>query len=193
MPTADQDSVSFDSSNDTVSVRGSKQHAAYSLTLTLAGSNGLPQTFVTPKLSISAGETAAFTPPSWSSLGSQKLGLKVTHSNGTVTTSTVKNAVRSGVNFSVALEAAVKKLNGRQLTINATFKKLVKGSSALYSWEIFHGTSLVGHHTVTVSGKKLHAGTIYRRFGYTTKPHFQYRFSGTVTLISPNNGGAYSS
>ena len=193
MPTAGQDSVSFDSSNDTVSVRGSKQHAAYSLTLTLAGSNGLPQTFVTPKLSISAGETAAFTPLSWSSLGSQKLGLKVTHSNGTVTTSAVKNTIRSGVSFSVGLKVAVTKANRRLLTINATLKKLVKGSSAVFAWEVFHGTALVGHHTVTVSGKKLHVGTIYREFGYATKPHFKYRFSGTVTLLSSNNDGAYSS
>ena len=193
MPTAGQDSVSFDSSHDAVSVKGSKQHAAYSLTLTWAGPNGLPQTFVTPKLGMSAGETATFTPPHWSSLGSQPLGLKVTHSNGTVTASTVKNTLRTAVSFSIGLKVAAKKTNRRQLTVNATFKKLVKGSSALFSWEIFHGTALVGHQTVTVLSKALHVGLIYRRFGFIATSHSRYRFSGTVTVINPNNGGSFSS
>ncbi len=193
IPTAGQDTVSFDASHDAVSVTAGKQSGAYSLALTWVDPNGSPQAFTTPKLPIAAGDVATFTPTSWSSLGSQSLALKVTHGNGAVTVTTVKNMVTPQVPFSVALKVAAKKPAGYQLTIDSKFKKLVKGSSALFSWTILHGTRLVGSHTVTVSGAKLRAGLVARKFTYVPGLHAQDRFIGAVTLISPTTDGSYSS
>jgi len=194
MPTAGHDSVSFDPNDDAVSVKGAEPHASYSLMLTSTGPEGTPQTFLTPKLGISAGDTATFAPPNWSALGSQTIEVKTTHGNGNVTTTSVKNQIHTAAGFSLALKVAtVKRSSLLQLTINAAFKKVIPGSSALFSWEVFQGTQLVANSTVAVSGKKLHAGHITRKLGFTAAAHSQYKVKGTVTLITPAAGQSYSS
>jgi hypothetical protein len=187
------DSVSFDSARNAAVVKAAGQRATYSLTLSWAGKNGLPQTFVTPKQAILPGETASYTPAHWSSLADSTVVLRVVHKNGKVSTSTIHNTLRATGQSSIALEVGKRTPKGRRLTIDSSFKHLAKGSTALLTWQVFKGKTLAGHHTVSATVKELQVGRAERTYVFKAQKGTQYTLKGNVVLLSPTKGGSFLS
>jgi hypothetical protein len=193
MPAAGKASINFDPAYNSITVKAGSRPASYSLTLSRSGANGAPQTFVTPRQTIGPGETAKFTPASWSSLQGAAVTLKVVHKNGTTTTTKISNVLRPAGQYSLRLQVVKTPSHGRKLTIAATFKRLVKGASAVVSWQIFKGKQIAGHHSVSLVGKKLHTGLISSAFVFKPAKGKKYMFQGTVTLLSPTKTGSFLS
>jgi hypothetical protein len=193
MATAGGDSVSFDSGRNTVTMKAGGKPVTYSLTLSWAGPHGLPQTFLTPKETISPHASASLTPANWSSLQNAALNMKVVAKNGTVKTSKISNQLRPAGRYSIRLNVVKNKPRVRRLIIATTFKRFVKGSSALFTWEILKGTSLVSSHSKALRGAKLHRGLVKAGFVFKTVAGSHYTLKGSVALFSPTQMSSFLS
>jgi hypothetical protein len=183
MPRRSLDGVRFDAAHKSVIVIAGKQKMAYSLSLTWSGPHGSPQTFVAPKQTIGAGETAILTPAHWSTLDASPATLAVVHTNGKTTKNTVRNMAHAAGRFSVALKVT-KGTSSSRLWVDTRFKRLVKGSSALITWEVLKGKAIVAHHSAALSGKKLPLGVVRRFFQFKGTTGAHYIFKGSVGLFS---------
>jgi hypothetical protein len=187
------DAMSFTGSGAGLALKHAGPATSYSLALSWAGPNAAPQTFITPPLKMAAGDKASFSPQDWSKLGAGTLKVKVQHRNGSTTTTTLHNTVKPAAKFSVSLKVGKRVHGKRTLTIATKFMKLIKGSSAVLTWETLHGAKLVGHSTKSLTGKKLHRGKIAVKKSFKTTAGRSYTFKGTVTVVSPNKAGSFDS
>ncbi len=187
------DTMSFTGGGGGLALQHTGPAATYSLALSWAGQNAAPQTFITPPMTVASGDKASFTPQDWSKLGAGSLKVSVKHSDGRTTTTTLHNTVKPAVTFRVSLKVG-KRIHGRRsLTIATKFTKLVKGSSAVLAWGTFRGAKLVGHSTQTLTGRKLHLGTVAAKKSFASAAGGSYTFKGSVTVVSPNEAGSFDS
>jgi hypothetical protein len=193
MSTTGLDTISFDSARNAVTVKAGGQTTDYSLSLSWDGPHGYPQTFIAPKQTISAGESATLTPANWSTLDASTATLKIVHTNGSSTTKKVTNTVLPTARYSVATEVTNLKSGRRRLEIDATVSHIVKGSSAVFSWEVLKGTSVKSSHAVTITTAKLRVGLLKRTFDVKTHPGSHYAFKGSVAIFTPMASGSFSS
>jgi hypothetical protein len=197
MPNQAQEALSFNASENSVTVTAPSPppgvpipypNQGYSLSLSWTGPNGYPQTFEAPPVKLSLGATASLTPSNWSDLQSAAATLTVTQKNGTQITTVVKNKARPANSFRVRLTVAKAK-TGRRLVVAAGFKKVVKGSTATFTWQILKAGALVSSHASVMATSKLHKGNFKPSFGFVGVTGARYNFRGTVSVISPSVGG----
>jgi hypothetical protein len=187
------DQVSFTGSGAELALKHAGPAAKYSLALSWTGPHGAPQTFITPPLTVAPGDSASFSPQDWSKLGAGTVQVIVLHKNGGKTTTTVHNTLKPAVKFRLSLKVGKKTHGKRSLTITTKITKLVKGSSAVLTWEQLRAKKLVGHGTQTLTGKKLHTGTIAAEKSFKSATGKTYTFKGTVTILSPNDARSFVS
>ena len=187
------DAMSFTGSDASLALTHTGQATTYSLALSWAGPHAAPQTFITPPLPLAPGDKASLSPQDWSKLGTGTVKVKVEHKNGSSTTTTLHNTVKPTTKFSLALKVGKRVHGKRSLTIATKFAKLVKGSSAILTWETLNRGKLVGHATQSLTGKKLHRGTIAAKKTFKSAAGKGYTFTGTVTVASPNKAGSFDS
>jgi hypothetical protein len=191
MPASGRAGVAFTGNDAGVRVTAGGQSTSAALTLAWTGPDGLPQTFVAPAVKLAAGDRADFTPSSWSALESGHLTVSIRHRNGRTTRLVLHNGARPADRYSVKLGVA-KKGKRSKLQVTIHIRKLVTGSDALVTWEVLRGGKLAAKHVLTLSGKRLHRGTIHATFAF--KPRSAtYTFRGRVALLSPAKANGYVS
>jgi len=189
VPTKGQAGVTFAHRYAGVDVTAGHQPTSATVTLSWAGREGLPQTFVASALKLAAGDEAAFMPSSWSHLQSGSLTVRVRHANGGTTRLVLHNRLRPANRYSVAL-AVIRKGKSRALQVSIRVTKLVANSSALVTWEVLRGRRLVAKHVLSLQGKRLHRGLTREAFSF--KPgSARYTFRGEVAVLSPSKAGGY--
>lgn len=114
------------------------------------------------------------------------------HTNGKTTTRTLKNRIHRAARYTVALTIA-KSGEARRLTISTRVIRLAPGSNALMTWEVLKRRTLVAHHSVSLTGSKLHRGLVGRTFPFRAAGSAGYTLRGTVALLSPAPTGMYMS
>jgi hypothetical protein len=147
---------------------------------------------VAPTVRLAAGDRATFTPANWSSLQSNKVTLRVVHRNGKTTTRTLENRIRPAGRYTLALRIARAGAT-RRLRIAARFIRLVPGSTALMTWEVLKGRTLVAKRAVVLTGRKLHRGLVLRTFAFRGLRSRHFTFRASVELLSPTHTGTYLS
>jgi hypothetical protein len=188
VPTKGQAGAMFDAAHDAVEVTAGDQPTSYTLSLSWTGPHGFPQTFVAPAVHLAAGDRATFAPADWAALQSTKVRLRVRHAHGATTTRTLENRIRPAARYTVRLRI-VKVGVTRRLTISTRFIRLAAGSSALMTWEVLKGRTLVAHHNVSLVGTKLHRGLVSRTFAFRPAGSARYTFRASVELLSPAHTG----
>jgi hypothetical protein len=192
VPTKGQAGAMFDAAHDAVEVTAGGQPTSYTLSLSSIGPHRLPQTFAAPAVRLAAGASATIAPADWSSLQSTEVAVRMTRANGRTTTRTLGNTIRPAAKYTVALKI-VKAGATRRLSISTRFIRLAPGSSALMTWEVLKGRKLVAHHTVSLTGPRLHRGLVSRTFVFKSGGSARYTFRGNVELLSPAHGGTWMS
>lgn len=192
VPTTGQTSTTFDSSRNAFEVSAGDRSTSYTLSLSSSGPHGFPQTFVAPTIHLAAGDRATIAPADWSSLQSTRVTLLVVHANGRTTTTTLSNRIHPTARYTVALRVAKARAT-RRLTVSTRFIRVAPGSSALTTWEVLKGRTLVAHHTVSLTGRKLHRGLVRLTFAFKAGGSARYTFRASVELLSPAHAGTYMS
>ncbi len=190
MPTSGQAEIAFDGAHDAVEVTASAKPASFTLSLSWVGPDGFPQTFQAPAVRLAAGGRGTFTPADWSSLQSSDVTLRVVHTNGKISTTTLHNTMRPQRTFTVALNIA-KAGSTRRLTVSARFLRLAAGSDALATWEVLRGRTLVAHHAGSLTGHELHRGLVRLTFPFKGAASALFTVRAGVELLSPTRAGTY--
>jgi hypothetical protein len=191
MPTSGHSGIAFTGKDTGVQLTVGGHSTSAALTLTWTGPDGLPQTFVAPALKLAPGDRADFTPSNWSALGSGRLTVSIRHRNGHTTRRVLRNGAKPADRYSVKV-GVLKKGSRRTLQLTIHVSKLVSGSDALVTWEVLRDGKLAAKHVATLTGKRLHHGTIHETFAF--RPHSgTYTFRGKVVLLSPAKTSGYVS
>ncbi len=153
------------------------------LQLSSVSPSGLPVAFSSGPVHIAAGQSATFTPTSWSGLGAVAATISG-HGAHRRRRLLLRNRLQlpapvHGLALSVRHGAG----RTRVLTIKGRFGKLPSGAQLQLVWIVKRGVGTLERHVLTLTPSQLRQGAHSESFTYTAPAAGRYSFTGRATLI----------